>query len=115
MEGRFFLVTTNPLSNSAIIPHSKMHKRRVALSYHRVRWPVAAGIINIHHVSSKENSAEILSKHWDPPSVWEMMKPLLFWHEKEDQKSQEELQEVNKDEVVDKMASGDGANGDVKS
>jgi len=60
--------------NSAAIPHSKMHKRWVALSYHQVRWAVAAGIINIHHVSSKENAADILSKHWGLPSVWEMMK-----------------------------------------
>jgi len=55
--------------NSAAIPHSKMHKRWVALSHHRVRWAVAADIINIHHVPSKENSADTLSKHWDPPSV----------------------------------------------
>ena len=101
--------------NSAAIPHSKMHERWVALSYHRVRWAVAAGIINIHHVSSKENAADILSKHWDLPSVWEMMKPLLFWHENDDQKSQKESKEVNKDEMVDKTASGDGANVDVKA
>jgi len=86
-----------------------MHNHWVALlSYHRVRWAVAAGIINIHHVSSEENSADMLSKHWDLPSVWEMMKPLLFWHEKDNLKSQEESEE-------DKTASGDGANNDVKA
>jgi len=61
-----------------------------------VRWAVAAGIINVHHVSSEENVADTLSKHWDLPSVWEMMKPLLFWHENDDQKSHEESKEVNK-------------------
>jgi len=37
--------------NSAAIPHSKMHKRWVALSHHRVRWAVAAGVINIYCVT----------------------------------------------------------------
>jgi len=101
--------------NSAAIPHSKMHKRWVALSYHRVRWPVAAGIINVHHASSKDNAADTLSKHWDLPSVWEMMKPLLFWHENDDQKSHEEAKEVNKDKDVDKTASDGGAKVDVKT
>jgi len=80
-----------------------------------VRWVVAAGIINIHHVSSKENDADILSKHWDLPSVWEMMKPLLLWHENDDQKSQKESKEVNKDEVVDKTVSGRGTNVDANA
>jgi hypothetical protein len=66
--------------NSAAIPHSKMHKRWVALSYHRVRYAVAAGILNIYHVAGKKNPADILSKHWDLPSVWNTMKPLLFWN-----------------------------------
>jgi len=80
-----------------------------------VRWAVAAGIINIHHVPSKENLADMLSKHWDLPSVWEMMKPLLFWHENDDRKSHEESKEVNNDEDVDETASGGGAKVDVKT
>jgi len=101
--------------NSAAIPHSKMHKRWVALSYHRVRWAVAAGIINIHHVSSKKNAADVLSKHWDLPSVWEMMKPLLFWHENDNRKSHEESKEVNKGGDVDETAPGGGAKVDAKT
>jgi len=65
--------------NSAAIPHSKMHKRWVALSCHRVRHAVEAGIINVHHITGKKNPADILSKHWDLPSVWNAMKSLLFW------------------------------------
>jgi len=66
--------------NSEAIPHSKMHKCWVASLYHRVRHTVAPGIINIHHVIRKKNPANILSKHWDLPSVWNTMKPLLFWN-----------------------------------
>jgi len=81
----------------------------------KLRWAVAAGIINVHHVPSKKNAADALSKHWDLPSVWEMMKPLLFWHENDDQRSHEESKEVNNGEDVDGMASSGGAKVDVKT
>jgi hypothetical protein len=64
--------------NSAAIPHSRMHKRWVALSYHRVRWAVAAGVIRIYHVAGKKNPADILSKHWSMASVYDTLKPILF-------------------------------------
>jgi len=79
--------------NSAAIPHSKMHKRWVTLSCHQVRYAVAAGTINIHHISGKKNPADILSKHWDLPSVWNTMKPLLFWNWKLMVPSTEEVKE----------------------
>jgi len=66
--------------NSAAIHHSKMHKHWVALSYDQVQYAVAAGIINVYHVAGKKNPANILSKHWDLPSVWNTMKQLLFWN-----------------------------------
>jgi len=87
--------------NSAAIPHSKMHKRWVALSYHRVRCAVAAGIINIHHIAGKKSPAVILSKHWDLPSVWNTMKPLLFWNWKLMVPSAEEAKEGSNIEQKD--------------
>jgi len=87
--------------NSADIPHSKMHKRWVALSYHRVRYAVAAGIINIHHIAGKKNPADILSEHWDLPSVWNAMKPLLFWNWKLVAPSAEEVKEGSNIEQKD--------------
>jgi len=79
--------------NSAAIPHSKMHKRWVALSCHRVRHAVAAGIINVHHIAGKKNPADILSKHWDLPSVWNATKLLLLWNWKLMAPSAEEVKE----------------------
>jgi len=79
--------------NSAAIPHSKMHKRWVALSYHRVQHAVAAGITNVHHIAGKKNPAGVLSKHWDLPSVWNAMKPPLFWNWKLMAPSAEEVKE----------------------
>jgi len=103
--------------NSAAIPHSKMHKRWVALSCHRVRCAVAAGIINIHHIAGKKNPADVLSKHWDLPSVWNAMKPLLFWNWKLMGPSAEEAKEGSNIEQKDvaKLVSKLDAKCDVKA
>ena len=65
--------------NTASIPHSKLHKRHNALSYHRTREAIAAGITRFYHVRGDANPADILTKHWDYPSVWQTLKPLMFW------------------------------------
>lgn len=64
--------------NTATVPHSKLHKRHNILSYHRTREAIAAGITRFYHVRSGQNPADILSKHWDNPSVRMQLKP-LFW------------------------------------
>ena len=65
--------------NSASIPNARLHKRHNALSFHRVRECIAAGIAEFHHVSSTSNPADILSKHWGYQQAWPMLQPLLFW------------------------------------
>ena len=40
---------------------------------------MAAKIVRFHHVPGTSNPADILSKHWDTPSVWPQLKPILFW------------------------------------
>ena len=60
-------------------PHGKLHKRHVALSFHRVRDAIAAGVTAYYHVSGADNPADILSKHWDLPSVWKSLKAILLW------------------------------------
>jgi hypothetical protein len=65
--------------NSTTIPQGKLHKRHHALAFHRMRWAEAAKIISYFHIDGKTNPADILSKHWDMPSVWDSLKPLLFW------------------------------------
>jgi hypothetical protein len=35
--------------NTALVPHARLQKRHVALSYHKVREAVAAGIMRFHH------------------------------------------------------------------
>jgi len=62
---------------------------------------VAAGIVNIHHIAGKKNPADILSKHWDLPSAWNAMKPLLFWNWKLMAPSAEEAKEGSNIEQKD--------------
>ena len=61
------------------VPHSTLQKRWHMLAYHRVREAVAAGFVRFLKIDGKENPADILTKHWDLPSVWGTLKGLLFW------------------------------------
>ena len=65
--------------NSASIPHGKLYKGHNALAFHRTREAIATGITRYHHINGKKNPSDLLSKHWDMPSVWDSLKPLLFW------------------------------------
>jgi hypothetical protein len=58
---------------------AKLHKRHVALSFHRVREAYASQMITMTHVNSKENPSDVLSKHWSHNAVWHTLQPLLFW------------------------------------
>jgi hypothetical protein len=64
---------------SAIRFDAKLHKRHVALSFHRVREGMASDMMTMAHISSHENPADILSKHWSHNAVWHTLQPLLFW------------------------------------
>ncbi len=66
--------------NASAVPHSKMTKRHNALAYHKTRECIAAGIFRYLHLPGSENPADILSKHWDMPSVWNTLQPLMFWY-----------------------------------
>jgi hypothetical protein len=64
---------------SSTIPHSKLSKRWNALSYHRVREAIAAGIIRFHYLNSAENPSDILTKALDHATAWPHVETLLFW------------------------------------
>lgn len=71
---------------------------------------MAAGITNIYHIAGKKNPADILSKHWDLPSVWDTMKPLLFWHLHGNQGSEEE----QRGDVATESVGGTTSENDVR-
>ena len=65
--------------NSSSQPDAKLHKRHVALSYHRVREAIAAKVMRFIHIPGSLNPADILSKHWGYQQVWPLIRPILFW------------------------------------
>jgi hypothetical protein len=67
------------LVDSATIPHSKLHKRHNALSFHCVHKAIAAKYVSMYHLSGEFNPADILTKHWGYPQVWRLLQPLLFY------------------------------------
>ena len=64
---------------SSTLPHSPLTKRWTALSYHRVREAIAAGVYSFWHCPGVANASDILSKHWGHAKVWPLLQPMLFW------------------------------------
>ena len=64
---------------NSTVPHSVLKKRWLALSYHRVRESIAAGIINFIDINGTVNPADVLTKYL----TWDVLKslvgPILFW------------------------------------
>jgi hypothetical protein len=80
IKGELMMFRDNELVvNTASIPTSKLSKQYMALSYHQTREAIVAALLRFQHISGKKNPADILSKHWNMPSVWETLKPPLFW------------------------------------
>ncbi len=80
VEGASYMFGDNEtVVNTASIPQARLNKRHNALSYHKTRSAIAAGITRFHHVRGNTNPADILSKHWDYASVRATLLPLLFW------------------------------------
>ena len=65
--------------NSASIPHTKLHKRHIALSFHRVREAITAGVMSYRFLLGKDNPSDRLSKYWGYQQVWKLLQPILFW------------------------------------
>jgi hypothetical protein len=66
--------------NSSTQPHSRLHKRHNALSFHHVHEAIASGYVVLTHLPGKFNPADILSKHWGYQTIWPILKPILFFH-----------------------------------
>jgi hypothetical protein len=80
LDGKAYAFGDNDaVVTSSTVPHSKLNKRHLALSYHRVREAIAAKIVVFSHIPGSINVADILSKHWCNRTIWGMLQALLFW------------------------------------
>ena len=63
---------------SATLPHSTLTKRHNILAFHRVREASAAKHMAFYWIQSAYNLSDMLSKHWDHPTVYPMILKLLI-------------------------------------
>ena len=63
---------------SSTLPHSTLGKRHNIIAYHRVREAIASKIIAYHWIRTGYNLSDMLSKHWDHPSVYHVIMKLLI-------------------------------------
>ena len=72
---------------TSTVPHSKLSKQHNALSYHKTREAVAAGIVKYYHIHREQNPADIVSKHWKMAAVWDTLKHLMFYDSRKKDKN----------------------------
>jgi hypothetical protein len=65
--------------NSATVPDAKLHKGHNILSFHFVRNMIACGYINLQHIKSECNIADILTKHWGYQGTYELIRPIFHF------------------------------------
>jgi hypothetical protein len=78
-DGSYMFGDNESVVNSSSRPHSKLHKRHNALSFHRVRKAIASKFVTYIHLPGKFNPADALSKHWSLQAVYPILKPILFF------------------------------------
>jgi len=77
--GTYMFGDNRTVVDSSMSIASRLHKRHIILSYHRVREAIAAGVLYFIHLPGALNPADILSKAWGYQQVWIMLKVLLLW------------------------------------
>ena len=65
---------------SSTIPESKLNKRHNILSFHYVRSMISRGYINLQHLASEWNFADILTKNWSYQSSYHELIQPVFHH-----------------------------------
>ena len=63
---------------SATLPHSTLNKMQNILAFHRVREAIAGKPRAFYWIQSAYNLSDMLSKHWDHPTVYPIILKLLI-------------------------------------
>ena len=63
---------------NATMPSSVLKKKHCAMSCHKIREAIAAGIVKFSHTSTKNNCADVLTKPPPPKTFRSLADPLLF-------------------------------------
>ena len=92
----FFFDDNRSVVTSATLPHSTLTKRHNILAFHRDREAIAAKIMAFYWIHSAYNLCDMLSKHWDHPTVYPMILKLLITRGKITLIPREAIQEIRK-------------------
>ena len=63
---------------SPTLSHSTLTKHHNILAFHRVRESIAAKLMAFYWIQSAYNLSDMLSKHWDHPTVYATILKLLI-------------------------------------
>ena len=74
----FLFGDNRSLVTNATLPHSTLTKRHNILAFHRVRETIAAKLMAFYWIQCSYNLSDMLSKHWDHPTVFPMILKLLI-------------------------------------
>ena len=74
----FLFGDNRSIVTSATLPHSTFTKRHNILAFHRVREAIAAKLMAFYWIQSAYNLSDMLSKHWDHPTVYPMILKILI-------------------------------------
>ena len=66
--------------DSSTIPESKLNKRHNILSFHYVRSMISRGYVNLQHLASEWNFADIPTKQWSYQSCYRELVQPVFHH-----------------------------------
>ena len=69
----FLFCDNRSVVTSATLPHSTLTKRHNILAFHRVREAIAAKLMAFYWIQSAYNLSDMLSRHWDHPTVYPMI------------------------------------------
>ena len=69
----FLFGDNRSVATSATLPHSTLTKRHNILAFHRVTEAISAKLIVFYWIQSAYNLSDMLSKHWNHPSVYPMI------------------------------------------
>ena len=74
----FFFGDNRSEVTSSTLPHSTVTKRHNILAFHRVREAITAKLMAFYWIQSAYSLSDMLSKHWDHPTVYPMILKLLI-------------------------------------
>ena len=79
IEGPAVLFVDNEaVVKNTTLPSSSLKKKHNAIAYHKIREAVAAQIVKVAHICSKDNRADILTKALSPQDQYNQTKDILF-------------------------------------